>query len=636
MNLQLTLLGNFALSRDGELIALKNKKAQALLVYLALTGKPQLREKLATLLWGDRFDDQARRSLRQAVFALRKAVGPDVVVGVDELGLAGNGIIIDALSLNGDKPLLPDFRIGEDMFDIWLARERTRFNAQMINRHILAAEEERANQNDDTALALYQKAFELDPLGEDTLRRIMELLMSFDRRAEGLAIFENFRNHLKTELDAEPSRETITLAARLRSETSESENSSKLSFAEITADPQVVILPFENLGGGDMAAVVASEFAREVEVIYSAQRVITAAPTEMEIDPVTHKVDDLKTARNFGAPFVLTGTVSQIGDTVRLSVRYLSVKDSSTKWVHRETFSADSAFERMGQLARTATYKLVILTIELESTDQLLDKLRQNTTNRITFLKLWKTLFWRAAIVSQTRAYLAGFRKMTEIALKFEPRELEILLASSFFRFHQTHLGDGKDKVAGYHEARKFLDEAYSRDPNSPNVLMQQIIQSIWIGDHNLVERNYSTLVNNGVGVAALEGVHGTSLVFQNRNDEAITKLTLALTNESGTINLFYRFSFLGLAYFNIGRIEEALEKAERALEVGREFFMGHLVKIAALERLGRHNDAAMALDDMRRDYRDPTVSEFDFLPFTQEEPKQKFLDTLRDAGMPE
>ena len=45
---------------------LRNRKAQALLVYLALTGKRHGREKLAALLWGDRFEDQARELLDES------------------------------------------------------------------------------------------------------------------------------------------------------------------------------------------------------------------------------------------------------------------------------------------------------------------------------------------------------------------------------------------------------------------------------------------------------------------------------------------------------------------------------------------------------------------------------------------
>src|ERR1700730_7214046 len=48
-----------------------SRKTRALLGYLCAVGKPVGRERLASLLWGDRGDEQARASLRQAIYELR-------------------------------------------------------------------------------------------------------------------------------------------------------------------------------------------------------------------------------------------------------------------------------------------------------------------------------------------------------------------------------------------------------------------------------------------------------------------------------------------------------------------------------------------------------------------------------------
>ncbi len=55
-------------------------KAQALLTYLAVTGRPHSRDALATLLWGDMPEGDARSSLRQALSNLQKLVGSHLLV----------------------------------------------------------------------------------------------------------------------------------------------------------------------------------------------------------------------------------------------------------------------------------------------------------------------------------------------------------------------------------------------------------------------------------------------------------------------------------------------------------------------------------------------------------------------------
>src|SRR3990170_2300834 len=70
---RLTLLGAFALS-GGATCAMLSKKAQALLALLAMPpGQAHRRDKLASMLWGDRSEESARQNLRQCLTAIRRA-----------------------------------------------------------------------------------------------------------------------------------------------------------------------------------------------------------------------------------------------------------------------------------------------------------------------------------------------------------------------------------------------------------------------------------------------------------------------------------------------------------------------------------------------------------------------------------
>src|SRR5260370_41105118 len=71
--LSLRLLGGFHLRLESRSLALPARKAQALLAYLALRpARPQWRESLTALFWGNVGERQARQSLRQTVFRIRK------------------------------------------------------------------------------------------------------------------------------------------------------------------------------------------------------------------------------------------------------------------------------------------------------------------------------------------------------------------------------------------------------------------------------------------------------------------------------------------------------------------------------------------------------------------------------------
>ena len=75
--LEVRLLGQFDVKRDGKPIEIPSRPAQALLAYLLLNaGTAHRREKLAGLLWPDATESNARSNLRHKFWRLRKALRP--------------------------------------------------------------------------------------------------------------------------------------------------------------------------------------------------------------------------------------------------------------------------------------------------------------------------------------------------------------------------------------------------------------------------------------------------------------------------------------------------------------------------------------------------------------------------------
>ncbi|MCI0576807.1 MAG: hypothetical protein L0332_00335 [Chloroflexi bacterium] len=79
--LELRLLGGLDISLDGQpLTSLKSQKGQALLCYLALTGKAHARSTLAGLLWPEMAEANALMNLRKALNQLTLHLAPYLAV----------------------------------------------------------------------------------------------------------------------------------------------------------------------------------------------------------------------------------------------------------------------------------------------------------------------------------------------------------------------------------------------------------------------------------------------------------------------------------------------------------------------------------------------------------------------------
>ena len=73
--LKLSLLGPPTIDLDGRPIDIRPRKALALLIYLACKGRRQPRDRLATLLWPESGQRQARGALRRRLSELDQALG---------------------------------------------------------------------------------------------------------------------------------------------------------------------------------------------------------------------------------------------------------------------------------------------------------------------------------------------------------------------------------------------------------------------------------------------------------------------------------------------------------------------------------------------------------------------------------
>lgn len=228
--LQLLLLGAFAVhDPEGRSIAISARKNRAMLAILALSpGLSASRERLAGLLWGDRPEEQARASLRQALAVLRKDLrdGDEslLLASEDTVRLAAGRVKIDAsdflaLSKSGETAdllaaaelyrgeFLADFPFREEAVNNWIAEERRQLSGRIIRvlEH-LAAHGPAADRIDYGKRLLAQ-----DPLREASHRALMQAYADAGDRAQALRQFEDCRSLLRRELAVEPSPQTVAL-----------------------------------------------------------------------------------------------------------------------------------------------------------------------------------------------------------------------------------------------------------------------------------------------------------------------------------------------------------------------------------------------------------------------------------------
>ena len=223
--LRVRVLGPMRVELDGRAIEPPaSRRAWSLLAYLAIHPGPHRRGDVAARFWPDVLDSSARQSLRSAVWALRRALGPGerlLVTTREEISLdRTDGLRVDALELErllaegqpeealalGEGELLAGFN------EQWALDARAAHRDRVYEALEALAVKARRDGDHQTAIRLTRREVALDRLDEAAHRRLMMRLAADGDRSGALSEYELLRERLRRELGVVPAAPTRGLA----------------------------------------------------------------------------------------------------------------------------------------------------------------------------------------------------------------------------------------------------------------------------------------------------------------------------------------------------------------------------------------------------------------------------------------
>ncbi|MBY0318271.1 MAG: hypothetical protein K2X72_06065 [Reyranella sp.] len=234
--LTVSLIGGAALTFSGREIALRNRKALAMIGYLALSERSEeRRERLAGLFWSESSEANARATLRQVVHEAREAMlaaGCDALVGTRAaIGLRPGSFAVDVdLVLRavaaGETPdllvrqrqgadgLLAGFEDLDPAFHGWLSARRQTLHDRMVR------DLERGYRDLDLPRRRRRQLAEvvllLDPTHEEACRTVMQCAAEDAEIGAALRAYDELYRLLGDEYDMEPSAATQELVAEIK------------------------------------------------------------------------------------------------------------------------------------------------------------------------------------------------------------------------------------------------------------------------------------------------------------------------------------------------------------------------------------------------------------------------------------
>ncbi len=398
----LSLLGPLRLlGRTGEDLTPKPRKTRALLAVIALAKGSVTRSRLTDLLWGDRGEDQAKASLRQALYELRDiasaglitvsrdtvAIGPKRLwTDVGEVEAATEpGALADALE-EVEWPPLGDLDDVTSELDEWLRNERVRLSTVLLQKGVESADYAMVAGEPMLARRIADSLERIDPLDERAAQAGARADIALGDRAAAHRRIERLKKRLGDELGLELSGETQALlsetpAARARPSTAAMTAKASaprrrwlLPAALLTllivvatalyilrpgaaaANPNVAILPFEE-AGPKTQGYFATGVSDEILNLLSREKQIQVLG-RVSAEEIAGRPNSLEIARKLGITHLLDGSVRTAGNRVLVIVTLTRVSDGTQMWSERYERRLGDIFTVQGDVARTVASRL--------------------------------------------------------------------------------------------------------------------------------------------------------------------------------------------------------------------------------------------------------------------------------------
>jgi DNA-binding SARP family transcriptional activator/predicted ATPase len=330
--LRLAVLGPPEVFHDEQRLTFALRKAQALLLYLAVEGGLHSRSKLAALLWPDSEPHAARTGLRTALTLLRSLFADSdaspfqhshLLIQHELLGLnphapleldldvvqqAYQALRLPAVQAEQQRaallamfqhalhlvrgPFLDGFWLREETgFDAWVQQQQNQWQVRLLQLFDRLSSWQEAAGELEPVRATLTGWLALDPLAEEAARRLMRVLMAQGNATAALQVYATLRVRLAEELQAKPAADTVALAEQVRATAADSRGSRPARSSPTTIEARPA---------GELVAPLVGRAAAFTQLVGSFQQVRQGQPQAIWVEGEAG-IGKTRLARDFGA-----------------------------------------------------------------------------------------------------------------------------------------------------------------------------------------------------------------------------------------------------------------------------------------------------------------------------------------------
>jgi len=469
--LTLRLLGEVEVLRHGAPVVLpSSRKARAVLVYLAATGRSHRRERLCSMFWD--IPDDPRAALRSSLSMIRRVVdtperkrisaerdtirfdaqGVEIDLGaVRRLLLPGSSIIATEMLEGAAAAFRGEFAEGAELpncpdFQAWCVAERE--EARRLRLTILKMLIERHEHAPEKALPHARVLASVD--GEEASAHIalLRLLFATGRHREAEEQREVSANLLQSrggsvqemtrawtglqaehdsgarwpagdampQLPSAPPPAPATPPAPTLAQTPAHGDIAPAIRSAAAGRRPLVVLPFANISRNPEQEYLADGITEDLTTDLSRVSALFVTPRNIAFAYKGQAADLADIARTLSVGHVLQGSVQKAGDQIRINVQLIDALSADHLWAERFEGDFSNIFALQDEISQN-----VVAALKLKLLPQELQAITTRSTSNAQAYKYYLRGRARLSVSWGTREYLSAARRLFAKAVKTDP-----------------------------------------------------------------------------------------------------------------------------------------------------------------------------------------------------------------------
>jgi adenylate cyclase len=400
------------------------------------------------------------------------------------------------------------------------------------------------------------------------------------------------------------------------------------SAAQLSDKPSIAVLPFDNLSDDPQQEYFSDGLAEDLITDLSKISNLSVAARNSSFSFKGQMPDVKDVAEKLGVTFILEGSVRKMGDRLRINAQLIDGADGRHIWAERYDGDMENIFEFQDDIREQI---VSALQVSLTPTDKALAE--RKPTDSVEAYDLF--LKGRENFYRYTPEHFLEAIKCLEEAIEIDPNFADAYsyLAWCHHLYGWTQFGPEYDDTLD--RAHELAERGVALDGTSAFALALLGWIQAFLNRHDQAIANLEKAIAMAPNDAGVYATFGQVLNYWGNPERALEMIEKAFSLETFAPPT-WEFQ-LGHSHLLLRQYDEALTRYNGVIERAPKFALIYLHLACAYVELDRLDDARDAIKTALEIVPKYTVKELArILPYRIDEVRDRFVEGLRKAGLPE